>query len=203
MWLATGSAARTAEVRAALAADPFRFATITDRAALVAERANDPLSQSVAWALVMAGLAGLVLSILGVILGAATDLRDERGELADLETQGVPPSGLEALVIARTAWLVIGGAIAGLAVGVVMTAVVTSALAVTAEGALPIPPFRVVVPILPIVGGVIVIATFVMVLVATLARRAYRGTTAGGGRRPRPRVPARAARSSGSESTDG
>ena len=103
----------------------------------MAERADDPLSQSVAWALVVAGLAGLILSMLGVILGAATDLRDDRGELADLETQGVPPSGLRALVLARTAWLVIGGAVAGLAVGVVLTAVVTSALALTAEGTVP------------------------------------------------------------------
>jgi hypothetical protein len=173
MWLGTGSSARTAEVRAALGTDPFRFPAITDRVALMAERAGDPLSQSVAWALVVAGLAGLILSVLGVALGAATDLRDERGELADLETQGLPPSGLRVLVVARTAWLVIGGALAGLAAGVVLTAVVTSALAVTAEGALPLPPLRVIVPILPIAAAVGAVSIFVLVVVAALARRTY------------------------------
>jgi hypothetical protein len=176
MWLATGSPIRTAEVRAALATDPFRFPAVTDRAALVADRAGDPLSQSVAWALVVAGLAGLVLSILGVIIGAATDLRDERGDLADLEAQGVAPSTLRVLVLARTTWLVSGGAIAGLAVGVALTAAVTSALAVTAEGILPIPGLRIVIPILPIAAAVVAVAGLVLVIVAGLARRAYGGT---------------------------
>lgn len=203
MWLATSSPARTAEVRAALATDPFRFPAITDRAALITERAGDPLSQSVAWALVVAGLAGLILSVLGVILGAATDLRDERGELADLETQGLPPSGLRVLVLARTAWLVIGGAIAGLAVGVVLTTVVTSALAVTAEGTLPIPPLRVVVPILPIAAAVGAVAVFVLMVVAGLARRAYDETTRGSGRRARRPASTRASLPPGTESIDG
>ena len=180
MWLRTGSPARTAEVRAALAGDPFRFPAITDRAALVAEQAGDPLSQSIAWALLVAGLAGLILSASGVLLGAAADLRDERGELADLEAQGLPPSVLRVLVVGRTAWLAAGGALAGLVVGVVLTATVTAALALTADGSLPIPALRIVVPIGPVLAIVAGVSLAVLAVVAGLAQRTYAVPRVGG-----------------------
>ncbi len=175
MWLGTPSASRTADVRTALASAPFRFPAITDRAALVAERAADPLSQSIVWALVVAALAGLVLSVGGILLGANTDLRDERGELADLEAQGVPPSTLRKLALARTAWLAGVGTVAGLVVGVVLTFGVTAALAVTAEGTLPVPTLRTVVPILPILVVIAALLALVAGAVAWLARRTYAG----------------------------
>ena len=144
MWIAAPNAQRLADVRAALAKKPFRFAEVTARDDLVAERAGDPLSQAIVWALLVAALAGLVLSVGGLLMGAVTDLRDERGELADLEAQGVPPSVLRWHALARTAWLAIGGVVAGLVAGVLLAVVITGALAIDSEGNLPIPPLVVV-----------------------------------------------------------
>jgi hypothetical protein len=174
MWLGTADPARAAEVRAALGAAAFRFPVVTDRAALAAERSADPLSRSIVWALLVAALAGLALSVLGILLGAVTDLRDELGELADLEAQGVGPSTLRSHVVARTAWLAGGGALAGIVVGIVLTVSVTAALAVSAEGALPIPTLRVVLPIVPLVTAVAAVLVLVLGAVAWLARGRYR-----------------------------
>ncbi len=179
MWIAAPSAARLADVRAALAEPPFRYAEVTARSDLIIERAGDPLSQAIVWALVAAALSGLVLSVGGLILGAVTDLRDEQGELADLEAQGVPPSVLRWHGFARTAWLALGGGFAGLTVGIVLTVVVTATLALTAEGTTPIPPLVVILPVIPIAAVVAGVVGVVLAIVALLARRTYGGATLG------------------------
>ena len=203
MWITAPTPQRLAEVRHALGQAPFRFAEVTARADLVAERAGDPLTQAIVWSLVVAAIAGLLLSVGGLILGAVTDLRDESGELADLEAQGIPPSSLRWHALARTAWLTIGGGIAGLVAGLLLAVVVTGALALDAEGRLPIPPLVVVLPPLQIalvVGGVVVL---VLAIAAWLARRMYGRATLGerrGGVAVRPRG---AAWTAGSEHVDG
>ena len=64
MWIdSPTTGARLDEVRAALTESPFRFAQVTARADLVAERSADPVSQAIVWALLAAALAGLVLSV--------------------------------------------------------------------------------------------------------------------------------------------
>lgn len=182
MWITTRGSTnptRLAAARATLAQPPFRFAEVTDRADLVAGRVADPLSLAIVWTLVVAALAGLVLSVGGLILGTITDLRDEHGELADLEAQGVTPSALRWHVLARTAWLAVGGALAGIVVGVVLTILITAALSLTAEGTTPIPPLAVVVPIISIAGIVLAVLGVVLGMAAWLVRRAYGRATLG------------------------
>jgi hypothetical protein len=179
MWISAPTPARLAEVRTALGQEPFRFAEVTAREDLLAAREGDPLAQAILWALVVAALAGLTLSIGALVLGAMTDLRDERGELADLETQGVPPSSLRWHALARTAWLAIGGSLAGLAAGLALAVILTGALAIDAEGRPPIPPLTVVLPPLPIAGVVIAVIALVLGAVAWLAGRTYGRRTLG------------------------
>jgi hypothetical protein len=188
MWLGIPDADRLPTIQAALAEPPFRFAQVTSREAHAAERSSDPLSQAIVWTLVLAAVAGLVLSVGGLILGAQTDLRDERGELADLEAQGVAPSDLRRRSIARAAWLLVGGSTAGLVVGLVLTFVVTEALSVTAEGTVPVPPLRVIFPIGPIAAVILGVATVVLAATAWLAHRTY-GRATLGERRSRGRGP--------------
>ena len=179
MWLSVPDPERLADVRAALARPPFRFAQVTARSDLVAAHAADPLSQAIVWAQIVAALAGLILSVGALVMGAVTDLRDERGELADLEAQGVPPSALRWHALARTAWLAIGGAIAGLIAGIGLAVVVTGALAIDAGGNLPIPPLDVVLPpleIAAVIGGVLAV---VLGSVGLLAARTYGRATLG------------------------
>lgn len=179
MWIGVPDPARLEAIREALEAAPFRYAQVTARSDLVTERSGDPLSQAIVWTLIVAALAGLVLSVGGLLLGTVTDLRDERGELADLEAQGVPPSTLRWHALARTAWLAGGGALAGIAVGVVLTFLITAALSLTAEGATPIPPLAVVVPFGPIVAIVLAVLAVVLGSAAWLAGRAYGRSTLG------------------------
>jgi hypothetical protein len=187
MWISAPTPARLAEARAALGQAPFRFAEVTARSDLLAQREGDPLAQAIVWALIVAALAGLTLSIGALVLGAMTDLRDERGELADLEAQGVPPSSLGWHALARTAWLAIGGSLAGSAAGVALAIILTGALAIDAEGRPPIPPLSVVLPPLPIGGVVVAVTVLVLGAVAWLASRTYGRRTLGelrGGRVP-------------------
>jgi hypothetical protein len=179
MWLAVPDASRVAEVRKALGLSPFRFPVITARSDLIAAQSGDPLSQAIVWALIAAAVAGLVLSVGGVLLGATTDLRDERGELADLEAQGIAPSTLRRHTLAKTAWLAGGGAIAGLVVGIALTVAVTAALAVGATGADPIPPLAIEIPLVPILLIVGALLVVVLGLVGWIARRAYGARTLG------------------------
>lgn len=179
MWLAVPDSTREAAVRKALGLSPFRFPAITARSDLVTAQSGDPLSQAIVWALVAAAVAGLALSVGGVLLGAITDLRDERGELADLEAQGIPPSTLRRHALAKTAWLTGGGAISGLVAGIALTVAVTTALAIGATGAEPIPPLAIEIPILPILLVTAVLLVLVLGLVAWIARRAYGARTLG------------------------
>ena len=125
----------------------------------------------------------------GCILGTVTDLRDERGELADLEAQGVTPERACAGTRSpgRPGWPSAGRS-PGVVVGLVLTVVVTGALALTAEGEAPIPPLVVVIPVgwpswsssrpsWPSSSGT----------AAWLVRRAYGAPTLGRAPRPAPR----------------
>jgi FtsX-like permease family protein len=201
MWI-SAPPERLAAVRTTLAHTPFRFAEVKARADLVAERAGDPLSQAIVWALLVAALAGLTLSVGGLVLGAVTDLRDERGELADLEAQGVPPSSLRWHALARTAWLAIGGSLAGLVAGVFLAVFATGGLALDSEGLLPTPPLIVVLPMLPIAGMVVGVVLVVLGTVALLARRTYGRATLGERRGPPRSAPATGWRG-GPEHVDG
>jgi hypothetical protein len=187
VWIGSPNHERLAEVRARLADPPFRFAQIRERADLVARSAGDPLSQSVLSALLAAALIGLTLAVGGLVLGAISDLRDETGQLADLETQGMAPSGLRWHVLARSGWLAIGGGVAGVAVGVVLSVLVTAVLALTPEGTVPIPPLVPVVPVVPIVVATVAIVGLVLAVVAAFVARTFGRSAPGqrgaGGRR--------------------
>lgn len=187
MWIGSTSPERLVEVRARLADPPFRFAEVRARTDLVDASAGDPLSQSILSALLAAALIGLALSVGGLLLGATSDLRDETGQLADLETQGMTPSMLRWQVLARTGWLAVAGGVAGVAVGVVLAVLVTVVLALTPEGVVPIPPLTPVVPVAPIAVAAIGVVGFVLVVVGVLVARTFDrgtpGTRGAGGRR--------------------
>jgi hypothetical protein len=171
MWIRTADAATTARVAGALGRAPFRAATVRDRAAIEADRTTDPFAAGLVAALLAAAIAGLALAGLGLLLGIVADLRDERGELADLESQGVPASTLRSLLQARTALLALGGIVAGLAIGVALTALTTSALSLTAGATVPVPELRIVFSWPSLVVIAVVPALTAGAVAAILSRR--------------------------------
>ena len=171
-WIRVDDPARVETVRSALGQPPFRTATIRSRPGLEAAAAGDPFSSSILAAFAAAGAAGLLLAALGLALGALADVRDETGELRDLEAQGVGPRALRRQVGARTMLLAVGGTAAGLAMGLGLAAVVTGALGVGADGTVPVPPLVLDLPW----SGILVAAAVPLIAAAVLAgdRRRWR-----------------------------
>ena len=140
----TGGPEQSAEVSDVLTGGPFRLATVVSRDVLEADRVADPFAEGVVWALAIGAIGGLGLAVVGMILAAAVHLRDERGELAELEAQGVLPESLAVMSVARTGWLMVGGIGLGIVVGAALTQMAVSVLAIAADAATPVPPLLVV-----------------------------------------------------------
>jgi hypothetical protein len=179
--LGTPNDQRTAEVVAALGQDPFPSLLVASRPALEAERSNDPFALGIVWALAVGAIAGLLLSFVGVLLAMAADLRDERGELWELEAQGTTPRALTGLVVLRTIAMCLVGAVAGVAMGIGLGWFMAVSVGVGADAAVPIPPLALVAPwdvVLAIPAGLLLL---IGVAVYTLARRHFASASLGTG----------------------
>jgi ABC-type antimicrobial peptide transport system permease subunit len=80
-----------------------------------------------------AALAALGLALLGLLLVVVSDLRDERGELFDLEAQGAAPGTLRRHLRLRTALVATFGLVGGIATGAVLAALVVALVTLTAS----------------------------------------------------------------------
>ncbi len=105
VWLDVPSGGTDAAM-AALAKPPFRGVESVSRAALLDEARDDPLGHGTLLALDSAAVVALLLAALGLALTVLSDLRDDRGDLYDLESQGAEPRLLRRIVRVRA--LVVG-----------------------------------------------------------------------------------------------
>ncbi len=136
VWLATPD---QASLDAALSRP--RFAPL-DRASRVAiERAlvSDPLARGITIALGVAAVLALALALLGFWIALVSELRDERGELFDLEAQGVPPRILRRQLRVRAALLLAFALVVGAVLGWVLSRLVVAVVRSTA-GTIPADP---------------------------------------------------------------
>jgi hypothetical protein len=151
---------------------------VSSRRAIEAELREDPLARGSLLVLAASAAVALALSLVGLALVLAVDLRDEDGELFDLETQGVGPSGLRHHLHLRAAAVVLAGLLGGLAMGTVLTLAVLEALAVSANSTEPVPPL-VLEPDWAALG--VAFAAFValaLVSAGILTRTGFRGQAA-------------------------
>jgi ABC-type antimicrobial peptide transport system permease subunit len=118
----------------------------------------------------------LVLAATGLALSVRADLRDERGELDELEAQGASPSSLRRVVRLRALVLTVGGVVAGALTGVLLVTLVTRVVSVTARGGFAEPPLAATVEIAVVAAG---FAAFVL-LAAALVAVATHGAFASG-----------------------
>ena len=134
-----------------------------------ARASTDPLARGSLLVLGAAALLGLALSLVGLALTVAVELRDEAGELFDLETQGMGPAALRRQVRLRAERSLLAGLAGGLLLGAVLALVVLKALAVSANSTTPVPPL-VLAPDWPVlILGFVLFAA----LAAGLARPAH------------------------------
>ena len=114
------------------------------RAARPQHDGDFPLGDRQRQALEGGGVA-LALALFGLVLSLVFDLRDERGELFDLESQGAGPAVLRRHVRLRVLLVAAFGAIGGIVTGLLLGAVAVSLVRVTAGAAAAQPPLRLVV----------------------------------------------------------
>jgi hypothetical protein len=179
--LGTPSDARTAEVEKALQQGLFPQLLIASRPEIEATRTSDPFAIGVVWGLVVGAVAGLLLSLVGVLLATASELRDERGELWELEAQGTTPRSLVRLVVARTLAMCAVGTVTGVAMGIALGWFVASSVGVGAEGSAPNPPLELVAPWAFIAAATVALLVVIGGTVYTLARRHFARSSLGAG----------------------
>jgi hypothetical protein len=129
-----------AAVSSSLARPPFSSLAAASRTGLEHELRASPLSRAIEVALAAGALVALGLAVCGIWLTLLGDVADERGELYDLEAQGVTPAELRGQLRLRIGILAVLGVVGGIALGLVLASEVVRLLQVTAAGAVPIPP---------------------------------------------------------------
>ena len=125
-----------------LARRPFSLLDVTAQQVTAAELRSDPLARGALALLLVTGIVSALLAALGLLLTVVGDLRDESGELYDLEAQGATPRDVQRHLRLRAAIVAVLGLAGGVAAGVVVSALVVSVVTVTAGAGVALPPLR-------------------------------------------------------------
>jgi hypothetical protein len=154
--------------------------TLQSRADTLAELRADPLARGALLTLAGTAAVALLLALLGLLLTVVGDMRDDRGELFDLEAQGASPATIRSHLRLRALLVAVFGILGGLALGAILSALVISLVSVTAGSAEPEPPLLLSLDVPLLVAAAVAYVLLAALLVA--AATALRG-----------RAPARAA----------
>jgi hypothetical protein len=179
VWLRLRDAERTGMVDRALAAKPFNVLAVDSRRALEADAGRDPIAHGTLLALAVAAAVALGLALAGILLTVLGDLRDERGELFDLEAQGAAPSLLRRLVRTRAFTVAAAGLVAGALTGVALAAVVTDLVGLTARATAAEPPLVLEVDVLVVLGAAALYVLAAAALVVLATRRSFSAAAPG------------------------
>jgi hypothetical protein len=133
VWLGAVGEQQRAELAATLSRPPYDVLAVESRAELLSSLRDDPLARGTLLTLLAAALVALGLALVGVLLGVVTDVRDERGELDDLEAQGASPTLLRRVVRLRSFVVVAVGLVGGLVTAALLGLLVVDLVAVTAD----------------------------------------------------------------------
>jgi hypothetical protein len=167
LWLNVGDETAAGTT---LAEPPFTQLTVTSRAAPLAQLQGDPLARGALLTLAGTAAVALLLALVGLLLSVVGDVRDERGELFDLEAQGAAPATIRAHLRLRAALVAAFGIVGGVVLGAVLSSLVISLVAVTASDAKPQPPLRLVLD-LPLLAAAAVAYVVVAALLVGFATR--------------------------------
>ena len=179
VWLRLRDPGRAGIVDRALAARPFDVLEIESRRALEADAGRDPIAHGTLLALAVAAAVALGLALAGILLTVLGDLRDERGELFDLEAQGASPSLLRRIVRTRALAVAAAGLVAGALTGVALAAVVTDLVGLTARATAAEPPLVLEVDVLVVLGAAALYVLAAAALVVLATRRAFSAAAPG------------------------
>jgi hypothetical protein len=179
VWLRGVSAGEEPSLLAALRKPPFDVLQYASQRTTHAELRADPLARGALLTLAGTALTALLLAVVGLVLGLVSDLRDESGELRDLETQGATPSQLRRHLRLRTVVVAAFGLVGGLVTGAVLGALVIDLVTLTANAGAPQPPLRLVVDVPLLLAGAALYAAVTAGAVVLLTWNALRGDAVG------------------------
>ena len=173
VWLDVPSGGTDAAM-AALAQPPFRGVESVSRAELLDEARDDPLGHGTLLALDSAAVVALLLAALGLALTVLSDLRDDRGDLYDLESQGAEPRLLRRIVRVRALVVGIAGVLAGAVAGALLALLVTRVVSVTARATTSDLPMQTSFDLRVLVVAAVAYLLLAAALVTLATRRAFR-----------------------------
>jgi FtsX-like permease family protein len=129
----------------------------------------DPLARGALLTLAGTAAVALLLALVGLLLSVVGDVRDDRGELFDLEAQGASPATIRAHLRLRALLVAVFGIAGGLVLGAILSSLVISLVSVTAGAAKPEPPLRLSLdlPLLVAAAAAYVALALVLVTAAT------------------------------------
>jgi hypothetical protein len=165
IWLGVEGERERDALAAELGRPPFNVLAVESRTALERSLRHDPLARGTLLTLLAAAIVALGLALVGVLLGVVSDVRDERGDLDDLEEQGARPALLRRVVRLRSVVIVGVGLAGGLVTAALLGVLVVDLVAVTADARATDLPLHATVtwPVLAVAlgGGVLAAATLV------------------------------------------
>ncbi len=164
---------------AALRRPPFDALEVEGHDALLHDLRSEPLARGTLFTLAAAALAALGLALVGLLLVVVSDLRDERGELFDLEAQGAPPDMLRRHLRLRTGLVATFGLVGGIATGAVLAALVVALVTLTASAGSAELPLLLGFEWPTLLLGLLAYFGVAALLVSATTRRAFRADVAG------------------------
>jgi hypothetical protein len=146
--------------------------TVQSRADTLAQLRADPLARGALLTLAGTAAVALLLALIGLVLSVVGDVRDDRGELFDLEAQGAAPATIRAHLRLRALLVAAFGIAGGVALGAILSALVIALVSVTASAEKPEPPLRLALdlPLLALAALVYIALAAVLVGAATALR---------------------------------
>ena len=146
--------------------------SMQSHAETLAQLQADPLARGALLTLAGTAAVALLLALLGLLLSVVGDVRDDRGELFDLEAQGAAPATIRAHLRLRALLVAAFGIAGGLVLGAILSALVIALVSVTASAAEPEPPLRLSldVPLLALAALAYVVLAVLLVGAATSLR---------------------------------
>ncbi|MFL5950525.1 MAG: hypothetical protein ACJ74M_02875 [Gaiellaceae bacterium] len=178
VWL-DAAAGREDAVAAALRRPPFDVLQVGAHDALLADLRSEPLARGTLLTLAAAALAALGLALVGLLLLVVSDVRDERGELFDLEAQGAAPAVLRRHLRLRTGFAALFGLVGGIATGAMLAALVVALVTLTAAAGSAELPLLLGFDWPVVLLGLLVYVGLGALLVSVATQRAFRADVAG------------------------
>lgn len=169
-------------VAARLRRPPFDVLSNESQRQRELELRREPVARAALLMLSAAAAVAGALAVIGLLLAAVAQLRDERGELFDLESQGATLRQLRAQVRLRVGAILVFGLAGAALIGLALSAVVVRLILLTAGATAPEPPLVLSFDWPIVAAGAAALVVGVGVAVAVVTARAFRKPEAG---RPR------------------